>query len=69
MEMVNYSQSSQNSKIAMSLQISKKKLAEVDFLHTDKHQCFVQVNFNKHFGHQSFLQGDTIITDGYDQAF
>ena len=46
MEMVNHSQSSQNSKIAMSLQISKKKLAEVDFLHTDKHQCFVQVNFN-----------------------
>ena len=38
------------------------------FLDTDKNQCFLQVNFNT-LGIQSFLQGDTIITDGYDQAF
>ena len=31
MEMVSHSQSFQNSKIAMSLQILKKKLGEVDF--------------------------------------
>ena len=23
----------------------------------------------QHFGHESFLQGDIIITNGYDQAF
>ena len=40
----------------MSLQYLKKEVRdEVDFLHADKHQ--------------SFLQGDTIIIDGHDQAF
>ena len=29
-----------------SLQITKKKVDEVDFLYTDKHQYFLQVNFN-----------------------
>ena len=43
MEMVKYSQSSQNSKFAMSLQYLKKKVRdEVDFLHADKNQ----VSFN-----------------------
>ena len=47
MEMVKYSQSSQNSKFAMSLQYLKKEVRdEVDFLHADKHQSFLQVDFN-----------------------
>ena len=37
---------------------------EVDFLRADKHQSWFQ-----HFGHQIFLQVDTIIIDGHDQAF
>ena len=40
----------------MSLQYLKKEVRdEVDFLHADKHQ--------------SFLQGDTVIIDVHDQAF
>ena len=56
MGMVKHSQSYQNSKFAMSLQYLKKEVRdEVDFLHADKHQ--------------SFLQGNTIIIDGHDSAF
>ena len=45
--MVKHSQSSQNSKFAMSLQYLKKEVRdEVDFLHADKHQSFLQVDFN-----------------------
>ena len=45
--MVKYSQSSQNSKFAVSLQYLKKEArGEVDFLHEDKHQSFLQVYFN-----------------------
>ena len=47
MGMVKHSQSSQNSKFAMSLQYLKKEVRdEVDFLHVDKHQSFQQVDFN-----------------------
>ena len=47
MWMVKYSQSSQNSKFAMSLQYLKKEFRdELDFLLADKHQSFLQVNFN-----------------------
>ena len=47
MGMVKHSQSSQNSKFAMSLQYLKKEVRdEVDFLHADKHQSFLQVDFN-----------------------
>ena len=47
MEMVKYSQSFQNSKFAMSLQYHKNEVRkEVDFLHADKHQSFLQVDFN-----------------------
>ena len=43
METVKHSQSSQNSKFAMSLQYLKKEVTdEVDFLRADKHQSFVQ---------------------------
>ena len=56
MGMAKHFQSSQNSKFAMSLQYLKKESRdEVDFLHADKHQ--------------GFLQGDTIIIDGCDLAF
>ena len=47
MGMVKHSQSFQNSKFAMSLQYLKKEVRdEVDFLHADKHQSFLQVDFN-----------------------
>ena len=47
MGMVKHSQSSKNSKFAMSLQYLKTKVRdEVDFLHADKHQSFLQVDFN-----------------------
>ena len=47
MGMVKHSQSSQNSKFAMSLQYLKKEVRdEVDFLHADKHQSELQVDFN-----------------------
>ena len=52
MEIVKNSQSSQNSKFAMSLQYLKKEVkAEVDFLHAEFPSLF------QHFEHQSFLQG------------
>ena len=73
MGMVKHSQSSQNSDFAMSLQclcnISLKEVRdEVDFLHVDKHQSFLQVDFNTLVINQG-IKGDTIIIDSYDQAF
>ena len=45
--MVKYSQSSQNSKLAVSLQYLKKEVRdEVDFLHSDKHQSFLKGDFH-----------------------
>ena len=53
MEIVKNSQSSQNSKFAMSLQYLKKEVkAEVDFLHAEFPKSLFQ-----HFENQSFLQG------------
>ena len=47
MGMVKYSQSSQNSKFSMSLQYLKKEVRdEVEFLDAEKHQSFLQVDFN-----------------------
>ena len=49
MGMVKHSQSSQNSKFAMSLSLQylKKEFRnEVDFLHPDEHQSFLHVDFN-----------------------
>ena len=47
MVMVKHFQSSQNSNLGMSLQYLKKEVKdEVDFLHGDKHQSFLKVNFN-----------------------
>ena len=47
MGMVKPSQSSQNSRFAMSLQYLKKEVRDgVDFLNVDKHQSFLQVDFN-----------------------
>ena len=52
MAMIKNSQSSQNSKFAMSLQYLKKEVkAEVDFLHAEFPKSLFQ-----HFEHQSFLQ-------------
>ena len=45
--MTKHSQSSQNSKFAMSLQYLKKKVGdEVEFLHADKNESLQQVDFN-----------------------
>ena len=46
MVIVKHSQSFQNGKYVMSLQHLKNVRYEVDFLHADKHQSFLQVNFN-----------------------
>ena len=45
--MAKHYQSSQNRKFQMSLQHLKKEVRdEADFLHADKHQSFLQVDFN-----------------------
>ena len=47
MRIVKHSQNFQNSKFAISLQYLKKEVRdEVGFLHVDKHQSFLQVDFN-----------------------
>ena len=47
MGMAKHSQSFQNNKFAMSLQYLKKEVRDaVDFLQADKHQSFLQVDFN-----------------------
>ena len=52
----------------MFLQHLKKKVRdEVDFLHVNK-QSFLQVDFNT-LGIKVCHKGNTIIIDGYDQAF
>ena len=70
MGMVKHSQSSQNSKFAMSLQYLKKEVKdEVDFLHADKHQSFLIVYFNT-MGIKCFHKVDIIIIiNEHDQAF
>ena len=67
MGIVKHSQSSQNSKFAMSLQYLIKKVRDkVDFLLADKYQSFLQDHFKTLRIKVSFLQGDTIIIDGHD---
>ena len=47
MGVVKHSQSSQNSKLAISLQNLKKEFRdEVGILYADQHQSFLQVDFN-----------------------
>ena len=54
--MARHAQITQNNKFAISLQYLKKEVSdEVDFLHADKHE--------------SFLQIDTVIFDGDGQTF
>ena len=69
MGMVKHSQSSQNSKYAMSLQYLKKEVKdEVDFLYADKRQSFLTVCFNT-LGIKVSCKVDSIIINGHDQAF
>ena len=69
MGMAKHSQSSQNSKFAMSLQYLKKEVKdEVDFLHADKHQSFLKVYFNT-LGIKVSYKVNIIIINGHDQAF
>ena len=66
MGMVKHFQCSQNSKFAMSSHYYKKEVRdEVDFVHADKHQSSLQVDFNT-LRIKIFLQEDTIIINGYD---
>ena len=66
--MVKDSQSSQNSKFAMSLQYLKKEVKdEVDFLHVDKHQSFLKVYLNT-WGIKVSYRVDITIINGHDQA-
>ena len=47
MPMVRHSQSSPKSRFVISLQYLRKEVRdEVDFLHADKHQSFLEVDFN-----------------------
>ena len=47
MRIVKHWKGSQNSKLTMSLQYLRNKVKdELDFLHSDKHQSFLQVDFN-----------------------
>ena len=67
--MIKYFQSSQNSKFAMSLQYLRKEVKdEVDFLHADKHQSFLQVDFNT-LGIKFSYKVYTIIRTEHDQVF
>ena len=50
----------------MSSHYLKKEVRdEVDFVHADKHQSSLQVDFNT-LSIKIFLQVDTIIINGYD---
>ena len=58
---------SQNNKFTMYLQYLKKygvKRDEVDFFEVEFPTSWFQ-----YFGHQIFLQGDTIVIEEHDQAF
>ena len=69
MGMIKHSQSSQNSKFAMSLQYLKKEVKdEVGILHADKHQSFLKFYFNT-LGIKVSNKVDIIIINGHDQAF
>ena len=69
MGMVKHSQSSQNSKLAISLHYIKKDVKdEIDFLHADKHQSFLKVYFNT-LDIKASGKVDIIINNGHDQAF
>ena len=69
MGMVKHSQSSQNSKFAMSLQYLKKEAkVEVDFLRADKHQSFLKDDFNT-LGIKIFYKVYIVIINGHDQTF
>ena len=46
MGIIKDSQSSQNIKFALSLQFLRKEVGDEGFLHADKHQSFLQVDFN-----------------------
>ena len=60
---------SRTSKVPKIAKFAKKEVRdEVDFLHGDKHQNDLQVDFNNLSDTiQSFLQGDTIIIDEHDE--
>ena len=68
MGVVKHFRSCQNSKFAKSLQYLEKDLRdEDDFLQADKHQSFLQVDFNA-LGIK-FATRDTVIIDEHDNFF
>ena len=67
--MAKYSQSSQNSKFAISLQYLKKEVRDEVWLFACRNTWNSPTSWFQLFGHQLFLQGNTITIDGHDLAF
>ena len=66
MKMVKHSQSSQNSKFAVSLQYLRKEVKdEVNFLQADKHESLLNISFNILVIKVSY-KVDVIIINGHD---
>ena len=66
MKMVKHSQSSQNSKFAVSLQYLRKEVKdEVNFLQADKHESLLNISFNSLVIKVSY-KVDVIIINGHD---
>ena len=66
MKMVKHSQSSQNSKFAVSLQYLRKEVKdEVNFLQANKHESLLNISFNILVIKVSY-KVDVIIINGHD---
>ena len=66
MKMVKHSQSSQNSKFAVSLQYLRKEVKdEVNFLQADEHESLLNISFNSLVIKVSY-KVDVIIINGHD---
>ena len=66
MKMVKHSQSSQNSKFAVSLQYLRKEVKDdVNFLQADKHESLLNISFNSLVIKVSY-KVDVIIINGHD---
>ena len=64
-EVIKHYQSFKNSKFMMSLQYLKKEVKDkVDFLHADKHQCFLKNTVDLKVPYKV----EIIIINGHDQA-
>ena len=64
--MIKHSQSSQNRKSVYLYNILKKKKSEMKFF-ACRYTSNFPISWIQYFGHESFLQGITIINDGHEQ--